>query len=149
MRRRTGGDLIEDLIESLTRGNVTEVKVVLASVVLALAAYQLVLAAIAYGWARPRFLEAGIASWTHRASGDGILVLTVLVATACISFYGFEEGGAHAVAGTVLLGLLALKVIAVRAGGRLSRLLPVLGVSVFAAFALTWATSAGDFLGVG
>jgi hypothetical protein len=149
VRRRPGGDLIEDLIESLTRGNVTEVKVVLATVVLALAAYQLVLAAVAYRWVRPRFLEAAVASWTHRASGDAILILTVLVATACISFYGFEEGGAHAVAGCVLLGLIALKVIAVRAGGRLSRLLPILGVSLLAAFAFTWATSAGDFLGVG
>jgi hypothetical protein len=140
---------VEDLIEDLTRGNVTEVKVVLASVVLALAAYQLVLAAIAYRRLRPRFLESHTASWVHRASGDTILVLTVLVATACISFYGFEEGGAHAVAGCVLLGLIALKVVAVRAGGRLSRLLPLLGVSLFAAFALTWVTSAGDFLGVG
>jgi hypothetical protein len=34
---------LEDLVESVTRGNVTEVKVVLASVVLALAVYQLVL----------------------------------------------------------------------------------------------------------
>jgi len=140
---------VEDLIEELTRGNVTEVKVVLATVVLALAVYQLVLAAVAYGWLRLPFLEAGTASWTHRASGDAIVVLTILVAVACLSYYGFEEGGAHAVFGTVLLGVLALKVFVVRVGGRLSRLLPLLGVSVLALFGLTWWTSAGDFLGVG
>ena len=140
---------MEDLIEQLTRGNVTEVKVVLATVVLALAVYQLLLAAVAYGWLRLPFLEAGTASWTHRASGDAIVVLTILVATACLSYYGFEEGGAHAVFGTVLLGVLALKVLVVRVGGRLSRLLPLLGVSVLALFGLTWLTSAGDFLGVG
>jgi uncharacterized protein DUF6529 len=140
---------VEDLIEELTRGNVTEVKVVLASVVLALAVYQLVLASVAYGWLRLPFLEAGTASWTHRASGDAIVVLTILVATACIGYYGFEEGGAHAVFGTILLGVLALKVLVVRVGGRLSRLLPLLGVSVLALFGLTWLTSAGDFLGVG
>ena len=140
---------MEDLIEELTRGNVTEVKVVLATVVLALAVYQLVLAAVAYGWLRLPFLEAGTASWTHRASGDAIVVLTILVAVACLSYYGFEEGGAHAVFGTVLLGVLALKVFVVRVGGRLSRLLPLLGVSVLALFGLTWWTSAGDFLGVG
>jgi hypothetical protein len=84
---------VEQLIEDLTRGNVTEVKVVLASVVLALAVYQLLLAAVAYGKVRLPFLGAGTASWTHRASGDAIVVLTILVATACISFYGFEEGG--------------------------------------------------------
>ncbi|HEX5713993.1 MAG TPA: DUF6529 family protein [Solirubrobacterales bacterium] len=140
---------MEDLIEELTRGNVTEVKVVLATVVLALAIYQLLLAAVAYGWLRLPFLEAGTASWTHRASGDAIVVLTILVATACLSYYGFEEGGAHALFGTILLGVLALKVFVVRVGGRLSRLLPLLGVSVLALFGLTWWTSAGDFLGVG
>jgi hypothetical protein len=140
---------VEQLIEEVTRGNVTEVKVVLASVVLALAVYQLLLAAAAYGKVRLPFLEAGTASWTHHAGGDVIVVLTILVATACLSFYGFEEGGAHAVFGCVLLGALALKVLVVRAGGRHSRLLPILGVSVFTLFALTWLTSAGDFLGVG
>ncbi len=140
---------MEQLIEDLTRGNVTEVKVVLASVILALAVYQLVLAGVAYGRLRLPFLESATASWTHRASGDAIVVLTILVATACIAFYGFEDGGAHAVFGCVLLGAIALKVVAVRAGGRLSRLLPGLGVSVLALFGLTWLTSAGDFLGVG
>ena len=140
---------MEDLIEELTRGNVTEVKVVLATVILALAIYQLVLAAVAYGRLRIRFLEAATASWTHRAGGDAIVVLTILVATACLSFYGFEEGGAHAVFGCVLLGAIALKILVVRAGGRFSRFLPLLGASVLALFGLTWLTSAGDFLGVG
>lgn len=140
---------MEDLIEEVTRGNVTEVKVVLASVILALAVYQLLLAAVAYGWLRLPFLESATASWTHRASGDAIVVLTILVATACIAVYGFEDGGAHTVFGCVLLGAIAVKIVAVRAGGRLARLLPVLGVSVLALFGLTWLTSAGDFLGVG
>ena len=140
---------MEQLIDELTRGNVTEVKVVLATVILALAAYQLLLAAVAYGWLRVPFLESAAASWTHRASGDAIVVLTVLVATACLTYYGFEDGGAHAVLGCVLLGAIALKVVVVRVGGRASTLLPLLGVSVLALFGLTWLTSAGDFLGVG
>jgi uncharacterized membrane protein len=140
---------MENLIEDLTNGNVTEVKVVLASVILALAAYQLVLAAVSYGKVRPRFLESGPATWAHRASGDAILVLAVLVATACISVYGFEEGGAHAVFGCLVLAALALKVIAVRVGGSSSPLLPWIGIALFGLFAATWLTSAGDFLGVG
>lgn len=140
---------MEGLIDDLTRGNVTEVKVVLASVLLALAVYQLALAAVSYGKVRLRFLESGPATWAHRAAGDTILVLAVLVATACISYYGFEEGGAHAVFGCLLLGALALKVIAVRAGGSSSPLLPWIGVALFGLFAATWLTSAGDFLGVG
>jgi hypothetical protein len=140
---------MEQLIEDLTRGNVTEVKVVLATVILGLAVYQLVLAGVAYGWLRLPFLESTAAAWTHRASGDAIVVLTILVASACIAFYGFEDGGAHAVFGCILLGAIAVKIVVVRVGGRLSRLLPLLGVSVLALFGLTWLTSAGDFLGAG
>jgi len=140
---------VERLIEDLTNGNVTEVKVVLATVIVALAVYQLVLAAVSYGKLRPRFLESGPATWAHRASGDAILVLAVLVAVACVGFYGFEEGGAHAVFGCLVLAALALKVLAVRIGGSSSPFLPWIGIALFALFAATWLTSAGDFLGVG
>ena len=107
------------------------------------------LAAVTYGWLRLPFLERGSASWTHRASGDTILVLTVVIATMCIGYSGFEDGGAHAVVATILLGLFATKVLVVRLGGRLSRLLPLFGVSLLILFGITWLTSAGDFLGVG
>jgi uncharacterized membrane protein len=140
---------VERLIEDLTNGNVTEVKVVLATVILALAVYQLLLAAVSYGKLRPRLLESGPATWAHRASGDTILVLAVLVAAACISIYGFEDGGAHAVFGCLVLAALALKVLAVRLGGSSSPLLPWIGIALFALFTATWLTSAGDFLGVG
>ena len=140
---------MEGVIEDLTRGNVTEVKVVLASVIVALAVYQLVLAAVSYGKVRPRFLESGPATWAHRAAGDTILVLAVLVAIACIGFYGWEEGGAHAILGCLLLGALAAKVLAVRIAGSSSSLLPWIGIVLFGLFVATWWTSAGDFLGVG
>ena len=140
---------VEGLIEELTRGNVTEVKVVLATVIVALAIYQLVLAAVSYGKVRPRFLESGPATWAHRAAGDTILVLAVLVALACIGFYGWEEGGAHAIFGCLVLGALATKVLAVRIGGSSSPLLPWIGIALFGLFVATWLTSAGDFLGVG
>jgi uncharacterized membrane protein len=140
---------VEDLIEDLTRGNVTEVKVVLASVVIALAVYQLALAAVSYGKVRLRFLQAGPATWAHRATGQALLVLAVLVAVACIAYYGWEEGGAHAVFGTLVLVALALKVLTVRIGGSSSPLLPWIGVALFGLLLATWFTSAGDFLGVG
>lgn len=140
---------MEGLIEDLTRGNVTEVKVVLATVIVALAVYQLVLAAVSYGKVRPRFLESGPATWAHRAAGDTIIVLAGLVAIACIAFYGWEEGGAHAVFGCLVLGALAAKVLAVRIGGSSSPLLPWIGIALFGLFVATWLTSAGDFLGVG
>ena len=55
---------MEGLIDTLTRGNATEVKVLLASVALALAVYQLVLIAVGYGKLRPPFLGAGPAART-------------------------------------------------------------------------------------
>ena len=140
---------MEGLIEDLTRGNVTEVKVALATVIAALAVYQLVLAAVSYGKVRPRFLESGPATWAHRAAGDTILVLAVLVAIACVAFYGWEDGGAHAILGCLVLGALAAKVLAVRIVGSSSSLLPWIGIALFGLFVATWWTSAGDFLGVG
>ncbi|HKO37127.1 MAG TPA: DUF6529 family protein [Solirubrobacterales bacterium] len=140
---------MEGLIEDLTRGNVTEVKVVLATVIAVLAVYQLVLAAVSYGKVRPRFLESGPATWAHRAAGDTILVLAVLVAIACVAFYGWEEGGAHAILGCLVLGALAAKVLAVRIAGSSSSLLPWIGIVLFGLFVATWWTSAADFLGVG
>jgi small-conductance mechanosensitive channel len=138
---------MEDLIETLTRGNPTEVKVILASVALALAVYQLVLITVGYGKVRPRFLASPVASFAHRAVGDTIAVLLIVTATMCIGYFGFEdEASLHMVAAIALLSVLALKIMVIRRWHALGRFLPVLGLSVWALLALTWLTSAGDFL---
>jgi hypothetical protein len=138
---------VGDLVETVTRGNVVEVKVILASVVLALAVYQLVLIAVGYRVARPSFLSPRAASLAHRALGDVIAALLVVVAVMCLSYFELEDGaGAHVVAAAALLLVLALKVMVVRRWHRLSGLLPVLGACVFVLLAVTWATSAGDLL---
>ncbi|MFN2488242.1 MAG: DUF6529 family protein [Actinomycetota bacterium] len=108
---------MEDLVETLAGGNVTEVKVVLASVVAALAAYQVFLMAVGYGKLRLPFLGAKPASFTHRAVGDTIVVITIAVAFMCLAYFGFEDGDSgeetrtavHVAAGTLLLAVLALK----------------------------------------
>ena len=141
---------MEDLVESVARGNVVEVKVVLASVALALAVYQLVLIAVGYGKVRPSFLGPRVATGAHRASGDVIVVLLVVVALMCVSYFGFEDDATlHVIAGCALLVVLALKIVVVRWWSAAGRLLPLLGVSVFALLALTWLTSAGAFLADG
>lgn len=145
---------MEDLVERLTRGNVTEVKVVLASVVLALACYQVFLMAVGYGKVKLPFLKPKPASFTHRATGDAIVVVTVVVGLMCLAYFGLEDSGhhgeselagLHGVAGFALAGMITLKVVVVRWWHRMSRWLPVLGISVLTLFFLTWLTSSANY----
>jgi Family of unknown function (DUF6529) len=123
---------------------------VLASVAFALAAYQLVLAAVGFRWVRPRVPEAEPAFRAHRASGDAILVLLVVVGAMCLAVAGEDHGGEdaafHAVTGGLLFVVLALKVVVIRSWHAAGRFLPLLGASVFVLLALTWFGSAGAFL---
>ena len=128
------------------QGNPTEVKVVLSSVATALALYQVVLAAIVYRKLRPRFLESGPAAFTHRASGDTIAFLLIVVAIMCLSYFELEDSAFHAVTGFLLLVVLAFKVIVVRWWHSAGRFLPVLGITVLVLLAATWASTAGAFL---
>jgi hypothetical protein len=135
---------VEDLVDSLTRGNATEVKVVLASVALALGVYQVAVIAVGYGKVRVGFLHPAPAFAAHRAVGDTIALLLLCTGVMCVSVNGFE--GAHGVFGAALLVVLAIKVSVVRRDFGLGRFLPLLGISVFALLCVTWATSAGSFL---
>lgn len=54
--------IVEDVIETVTGGQVTAVKIVLTSVLLALAVYQVMLMAVGYGKVRPPLLTAASAS---------------------------------------------------------------------------------------
>ena len=140
---------MRELVHDITRGNVTAVKVVLATVVLGLAAYQLLLAAFGYERFRSSFLGARAAMAAHRFSGDAIVVLVAVVATMCVTYFGFgsEEGATlHVLAALGLLTALTLKVAVVRWWHGASGLLPLLGVAVFALIALTWASSAALYL---
>jgi hypothetical protein len=137
---------MEELVERLARGNVTEVKVMLTSVATALAVYQLVLIAVGYGKLRPSFLGSRPAARAHRASGDAIAALLVVVAVMCLSYFGLEEGAFHAVTGALLLAVLGLKIAVLRWWPAAGRFLPVLGISVFLLLGATWAGTAGSFL---
>jgi hypothetical protein len=144
---------MEDFVESLTRDNVSEVKVVLASIVTMLALYQVFLMAVGYGKLKLPFLKPKPASFTHRATGDTIVLVTLVVALMCISYFGWDDSShgddssstLHAVAGALLLGTLGLKIVVIRWWHRMSRFLPFLGVSVFVLFVITWFGSAGNY----
>ena len=135
---------MEDFVENLTRGNPSSVKTVLASIVLALAVYQLILAAI--GYRKLPIIAARPAFFTHRASGDVIAVLVVIVALMCLAVFGFEDDYVlHSAAGVGALIVLAIKVAVLRSGVG-GKFLPYLGVTLFALLAVTWLSVAPGFL---
>jgi Family of unknown function (DUF6529) len=149
---------MEDFVEDLANGQLTEVKIVLTSVIAALAVYQVALMAVGWGKVRLPFLHARAASASHRAVGDTIVPITLLVSIMCLAYFGIEDGIEHArpgqetvvvihVASGFLLGaVLALKIAIVRWWHGLSRFLPVLGLSVLGLFVVAWVTSAGAYL---
>ncbi|HVF52083.1 MAG TPA: DUF6529 family protein [Actinomycetota bacterium] len=149
---------MDDLVEAITFGNITEVKVVLTSVVLALAVYQVFLMAVGYGKLKLPFLAPRSASFTHRAVGDSIVVVALAVAFMCIGYFEISDGIEHAtdgeevrvtvhvVAAILLLMALALKIVVVRWWHAMGRFLPAIGLSIFVLFIITWVTSAADFL---
>lgn len=149
---------MEDLVEAVTGGHVTAVKLVLTSVLLALAVYQAMLMAVGYGLVRLPFLSAASASVAHRAVGDAIVVLVLVVGAFCLGYYGIEDSvrdGApgpdsrvtlHVVASFALVGVLGLKLVVLHAWRRAQRFLPLLGVSVLSLLFVTWLSSAGAFL---
>ena len=55
-----------------------------------------------------RIIEATPAFMTHRASGDTIAALLIVVAVMCLSYFGLEDGAFHAVTGFLLLVVLAV-----------------------------------------
>lgn len=147
-----------DLIERITNGHVAEVKIVLTSIVTALALYQVALMTVGYGKVRIPFLKPRVASTAHRTVGDVIAPLTALLGVVCVGYFGVSEGIDHArdgqesavtlhvVAGFALIFALAFKIIVVRWWHALSRLLPYLGMTVLGLFVVTWMTSAGAYL---
>ena len=101
---------------------------------------------VGWGKVHVRFLSARSAAKAHRAIGDTLVVVTVVVAALCVSSFEIEHARiAHVVVAIALLVVLAVKIAVVRSG-RASRALPYLGTAVLALFVATWATSAGVFL---
>ena len=138
---------MEDFIVGLTRGNVAEVKIVLATVVAALAVHQVALMAVGYGKVRLPFLAPLPASTAHRAIGDSIVAVTLVVAILCIGYFGFEDDSAvHILLACTLLAVLGFKILVVRRLHRLGHLLPALGITVFLLFWATWLSAAAEHL---
>ena len=138
---------MEDFLLSLTRGNLSEVKIVLATVVALLAPYQVGLMAVGYGKLRLPFLKPLPASKAHRAIGDSIVAVTLAVAIMCVGYFGFEDDSAvHILLACALLAMLGFKILVVRRLHRLGHLLPALGIMVILLFWATWLSAAAEHL---
>jgi hypothetical protein len=136
---------VEELLIGLTRGNVSEVKIVLATVAALLAIYQVALMAVGYGKLKLPFLKPLPASRAHRAIGDSVVVVTLVVAAMCIVYFGFEDDAAvHIVFAIALIAVLAFKIVVIRKLRRYDHLLPALGISVLLLFWATWFSAAAE-----
>jgi hypothetical protein len=120
-------------------------KVWLATGVLALAVFQLASALRIYG----KIGSGPAPSWlgsVHRLSGTGAFLLSLPVAYHCLWALGFTANNGtrvfvHSIVGCVFYGAFVAKVATVRTRGLPSWLLPVLGGSVYAAIVVVWFTS--------
>ncbi len=149
---------MDDWVETITGGHVTEVKVVLTAIVAALAFYQVFLMAVGYGKLKLPFLHPRPASRSHRAIGDTVVTITLLIGLMCLAYFGIEDGVEHAypshqgrvvwhiIVTFALFGVLALKIIVLRWWHSMGKYLPVLGLSVLALFIASWVTSSSAYL---
>ena len=149
---------LDDWVRTLTGGYVTEVKIVLTSIVASLAVYQVFLMAVGYGKLRLPFLNSRAASMAHRTVGDTIVPITLLVGLMCLAYFEIQDGIEHArpgeqgrvllhvIVGFLLIAAITFKIIVVRWWHRLGRYLPIFGLTVFALFVLTWLTSSAAYL---
>lgn len=149
---------MEHLVEQAVGGQVTALKIVLTSVVTALAVYQVLLMAVGYGVLRLPFLRPASASVAHRVVGDTIVALVVLIGLLCLAYFGIEDSVAdgapgpdsraawHSAASFALVAALAVKLLVLHRWHSLNRFLPALGILVLTLFVMTWLTSAGAFL---
>jgi Family of unknown function (DUF6529) len=114
-----------------------QLKVWLATVALALAVVQLLLAARLYGKLHiPRQAPAWLGD-AHRLVGITVFLLTLPVAYQCLWALGFQSGSTrvllHGLFGSIFYGVFVMKVLGVRVEGLPDWVLPVAGGLVFAA----------------
>lgn len=125
---------------------VLDFKVMLATVVLLLAATQVVTAALMYGLLRPRGLSGDGAAFVHRWSGRALLIAAALVTTYCVKDIGPQSSptrvAVHTALGSTVFLVVALKLVLLRAVPRLGVLVPLLGIAAALMFVGLWATSA-------
>jgi plastocyanin len=132
-----------------TFDDIIEFKVWLATMVLAVAAIQVVSMALVYGWipVNERWKEP--VAIFHRWEGRTVVFIAVVIAVLCILDPGPQSSPDrqrnHTILGIAILALFVVKIAVVNFAPKAGAVIPVLGLAVAAAFAGLWYTSSYAF----
>jgi len=138
------------LLNDVTGGHLLLWKVLVTSVVVALAGLQVAVAA--RFWGRPSLIAVspGTAVRIHRTSGRIALTLGVIVALTCIAGpagpLSPTRVALHSIFGILVFAILTAKFLVLkvlRSGGNA---LPYIGSALFITFGAIWATSVADYV---
>jgi len=138
------------LLNDVTGGHLLLWKVLVTSVVVALAGLQVAVAA--RFWGRPSLIAVspGTAVRIHRTSGRIALTLGVIVALTCIAGpagpLSPTRVALHSIFGILVFAILTAKFLVLkvlRSGGSA---LPFIGSALFITFGAIWATSVADYV---
>ena len=139
-----------NFLNDVTGGHLLLWKVVLTSIVFALAGLQVAMAA--RFWGRPFLvaLSPGTAVRVHRTSGRLALTLGVLVALTCIvgpaGPLSPTRVALHSIFGILVFTVLAVKFLLLKVLRQGDSVLPLIGSLLFLAFGAIWATSVADYV---
>jgi len=137
-------------LNDITGGHLLLWKVVLTSIVFALAGLQVAMAARFWGGPFLVALNPGTAVRVHRVSGRVALTLGVLVALTCIAGpagpLSPTRVALHSIFGILVFTVLAVKFLLIKVLRQGDSVLPLIGSLLFLSFAAIWATSVADYV---
>jgi hypothetical protein len=137
-------------LNDITGGQLLLWKVVITTIVFALAGLQVAMAA--RFWGRPFLvsLSPGTAVRVHRMSGRLALTLGVLVALTCIvgpaGPLSPTRVALHSVFGILVFTVLAAKFLVLKVLRQGGNVLPLIGSVLFLTFGAIWATTVADYV---
>ncbi len=137
-------------LNDVTGGNLLLWKVVLMSIVFALAGLQVAMAA--RFWGRPLVIamSPGTAVKVHRYSGRLALTLAVIVALTCIVGPAGpltpSRVAWHSVLGIFVFVVLAVKFLLIKVLRQGDNILPLIGSVLFLTFGALWITTVADYV---
>jgi hypothetical protein len=137
-------------LNDATGGNLLLWKVVLMSIVFALAGLQVAMAA--RFWGRPLIvgISPGTAVKVHRYSGRLALTLAVIVAITCIVGPAGPLTPArvawHTILGIFVFVVLAVKFLLIKVLRQGDNVLPLIGSVLFLTFGALWFTTVADYV---